>query len=143
MQLKVVCRRAHRFPSETGSVWFVHSVPVDGSGLLPSLWLCSAAAPDGASHLLRTLPGDWRFQAGPWSLPPLTHFQRCSASMTFTALQGRVVHLQEKNKQTWKPQECKCTDPAHLTVCEYGISVSLIMLTLTVCVRTLKYEMYT
>lgn len=25
-----------------------------------------------------------------------------------------------KNKQTWRPWECKCTDPAHLTLSEYG-----------------------
>lgn len=60
--------------------------------------LCSA--PDGAGPLPGTLCGDWRFQAGPRSLPPLTHFQRCcTTSMTFTALQGRVVHLQEKTNK--------------------------------------------
>lgn len=34
------------------------------------------------------------------SLPPVTHFQLCTTSMTFIAVQGRVVHLQEKTKQT-------------------------------------------
>lgn len=61
--------------------------------------LCSAVALDGAGPLPGTLCGDWRFQAGPRSLPPLTHFQRCTTSMTFIALQGREVHLQEKTNK--------------------------------------------
>lgn len=39
------------------------------------------------------LCADWRFQAGPWSLPPVT------LSMTFTGVQGRAVHLQEKTNK--------------------------------------------
>lgn len=33
-----------------------------------------------------------------------------------------------KNKQTWRPWECKCTDPAHLTLSEYGKSALAILL---------------
>lgn len=33
-----------------------------------------------------------------------------------------------KNKQTWRPWECKCTDPAHLTLREYGSSAPAILL---------------
>lgn len=32
-----------------------------------------------------------------------------------------------KNKQTWRPSECKCTDPAHLTICEYGALASAVV----------------
>ena len=60
---------------------------------------CSAVSLDGAGPPPGTLSGDWRVQAGPRSLPPLTHFQRCTTSMTFIALQGRVAHLQEKTNK--------------------------------------------
>lgn len=33
-----------------------------------------------------------------------------------------------ENKQIWRPVECKCTDPAHLIVCEYGASHIVAML---------------
>lgn len=33
-----------------------------------------------------------------------------------------------ENKQIWRLLECKCTDPAHLTACEYETTASLILL---------------
>lgn len=77
---------------ETVSVW--SRVLMDSVFPLSPLRCCSWAGP-----LSWTLCGDWRFQAGPWSLPPVTHFQRCTTSMTFIALQGRAVHLEEKTNK--------------------------------------------
>lgn len=64
--------------------------------------------------LRRALSGDWRFQARPWSLPPVTH----QHDFHWRPRAGGAPS--GKNKQTWRPWECKCTDPAHLTLSEYG-----------------------
>lgn len=66
--------------------------------------------------LCRALSGDWRFQARPWSLPPppVTH----QHDFHWRPRAGGAPS--GKNKQTWRPWECKCTDPAHLTLSEYG-----------------------
>lgn len=107
---------------------------VDGqcvsSGRLPSpLRCCSWAGP-----LSWTLCGDWRFQAGPRSLPPVTHFQRCTTSMTFIALQGRVVHLQEKTNKYGGRRS------ASVQTLLFWLSVSMAPQHLWSCRRVLRHD---
>lgn len=64
--------------------------------------------------LCRALSADWRFQARPWSLPPVTH----QHDFHWRPRAGGAPS--GKYKQTWRPWEYKCTDRAHLTLCEYG-----------------------
>lgn len=89
--------------SKRNTICVVLKQHIDGqcvsSGRLHAPLFCFAVALHGAGPMPGTLRGDWSFQAGPWSLPSLTHFQRCTTSMTFTALQGRVVHLQGKTNK--------------------------------------------
>lgn len=71
--------------------------------------------------LSRALRADWRLQARPWSLPPVTH----QHDFHWRPRAGGAPS--GKNKQTWRPWECKCTDPAHMSLSEYGSSAPAIL----------------
>lgn len=115
-----------------------------GLSRCPFPLLCLLPWMDGAGPL--PLRGDWRFRAGPRSLPPLTHFQCRTTSMTFTALQGRVVHLQGKQTnmeaagvQVYRPCSFECLWVWHHSISNF-VAVQYVIVYGTLCVQVRDSE---